>query len=233
MTKNIDDDVATGETAEMLISALMDGALAGRQADAALVAAMQPEGQARWQLYHLIGDTLRAADLAAHHDSALLAGVRAAMSQPALTLEPQQPPVTLPRQAANDGVFRWKLVAGFASVAAVAAIGWNVLGFASAPSPSGQQLARVPTVERPSVMRLAQPQASASAGLKTVAVAVASAAVPGAQSLEPGFGVDESQQMWRDPQLDRLLAAHRRMAAFGSGSPSAFLRSATFEEPQR
>ena len=229
MTKNIDDEAAAGATDETSISALMDGVLAGPDADAALAAAMRPEGQARWQLYHLIGDTLRAADLAAHHDTALLAGVRAAMRQPALTLAPKQPPVAFAQPAANDGVFRWKLAAGLASVAAVAAIGWNVWGFADAPSPSGQQLAQIQTVAPPSVTPPAQPQASVQAGL--TAVAVASAAVPGAQPLVPGAGGDQ-QLMLRDPQLDRLLAAHRRMAGFG-GSSSAFLRNATFEEPQR
>ncbi|MEZ7828783.1 MAG: sigma-E factor negative regulatory protein [Brachymonas denitrificans] len=31
------------------------------------------------------------------------------------------------REPANDGIWRWKLAAGFASVAAVALLGWNVL----------------------------------------------------------------------------------------------------------
>lgn len=34
----------------------------------------------------------------------------------------------LPRKAANEGVWRWKLAAGFASVLAVAALGWNLVG---------------------------------------------------------------------------------------------------------
>jgi hypothetical protein len=55
--------------------------------------------------------------------------------------------------------------------------------------------------------------------------------MPGNQRLALGSGGDVPQ-MSRDPQLDQLLAAHRRMAAFGD-SPSAFLRNATFEEPQR
>jgi sigma-E factor negative regulatory protein RseA len=37
-------------------------------------------------------------------------------------------PVSAQRLAANDANFRWKLLAGFASLAAMAAIGWTVSG---------------------------------------------------------------------------------------------------------
>jgi sigma-E factor negative regulatory protein RseA len=46
-------------------------------------------------------------------------------------------------QAANDGTFRWKLVAGFASVAALAAVGWSVVGTMGARNEQ-PQLAAVP-----------------------------------------------------------------------------------------
>jgi sigma-E factor negative regulatory protein RseA len=230
--KNIDDNHPIGtadDVAAGSISALMDGALCGPDADAALVAATQPEGQERWQLYHLIGDTLRAADLAAHHDAALLAGIRAALQQPALTPDRALPQAAVEREAANDGVFRWKLAAGCAAAVAVAAIGWNVWGSASAPL--SQQLARAQPEQRflaqPVQPRIVQPMAP-GVGAPT---AFASVAALDTQPLAAGSDSDKPQ-MLRDPQLDRLLAAHRRMAAFG-GNPSAFLRNATFEEPQR
>jgi sigma-E factor negative regulatory protein RseA len=210
------------------ISALMDGALHGQDADAALAAAAQPEGRERWQLYHLIGDTLRAADLAAHHDEGVLAGVRAAIRGPALVPEPVRwMPAVLRHKAANDGMFRWKLVSGFASVVAVVAIGWNVWSFSNVPS--GQQMARAQAVSLPlaqlapppQVVKLVVPSATANAS-------GAAAAAPDAQRL----ATSGDQQMLRDPQLDRLLAAHRRVAAFGDGT-SVFLRNATFEEPER
>ncbi|MDR2991761.1 MAG: anti-sigma factor [Burkholderiaceae bacterium] len=207
------------------ISALMDGALAGQDAAAALTAAMQPEGQERWQLYHLIGDTLRAADLAAHHDAALLTGIRAALQQPALTPDSALPLATARHEAANDGVFRWKLASGLAAAVAVAAIGWNVWGLAGTPPSS--QLAQTQPEQRLSP-RLAQPRAVELAALGASAGATASSVPAVAVTASDG----EPQMMLRDPQLDRLLVAHRRMAAFG-GSPSAFLRNATFEEPQR
>jgi sigma-E factor negative regulatory protein RseA len=202
------------------ISALMDGALTGPDADAALTAAAQPDGQTRWQLYHLIGDTLRAPDLAAHHHATLLTGVRAAMGQPMQT-EPALPLVVPRRKAANDGAFRWKLASGFAAVVAVAAIGWNVWGVAGAPRQQQLAQAQAQPVQSQTVEQAA-PEPDA---------VVINVAMPDAQHLASSS--DSGQpQMLRDPQLDRLLAAHRRMAAFG-GRPSAFLRNATFEEPER
>jgi len=207
------------------ISALMDGALSGQDADAALATATQPEGRERWQLYHLIGDTLRAADLAMHHDAGVLAGVRAAMRKPALMPESAGwASAAFWHKAANDGVFRWKLASGFASVVAVAAIGWNVWNFSSAPS--GQPLARAQAVGLP-LAQLTQPQV-----VKLVAPGPdvsGNAAASDAQRLASSSG---DRQMLRDPQLDRLLAAHRRVAAFGDGT-SVFLRNATYEEPDR
>jgi sigma-E factor negative regulatory protein RseA len=64
-------------------------------------------------------------------------------------------PVRMDRPAAND--WRWKLVAGFASVAAVTAVGWNMV---AAPGTSGQpQIAAAPAAS-------AATQASASAMIR-------------------------------------------------------------------
>ena len=52
-----------------------------------------------------------------------------------------QPAVVAP--AANDSLFRWKMVAGFASLAAVAAIGWNSFSVLQSEAPQGAQLAVV------------------------------------------------------------------------------------------
>ncbi|MDR0478232.1 MAG: sigma-E factor negative regulatory protein [Burkholderiaceae bacterium] len=203
------------------ISALMDGALSGPQADAALAAATQPEGEQRWRLYHLIGDTLRAPDLAAHHDAGLPGRVRAAI-QPGAAMLPEfaPPPVALGRQAANDGVFRWKLASGFASVVAVAAIGWNV--WSGVGHPHGQQFAQTqPFVSSQVVVASAVP-----------AVPVADGVIGARDAQYATSAPNQSKpEMLRNPQLDRLLAEHRQMAAFGE--PSTFLRYATFEEPAR
>ncbi len=106
--------------------------------------------------------------------------------------------------AANDGSFRWKMVAGMASVAAFAAVGWSVIG-TGGPLNGGSQ----------SQLATAQQQAPV--------------VVPGnvlARS-EPGV-------MIRDPRLDEMLAAHRQLGgASALQTPAGFLRNATFESPAR
>ena len=48
------------------------------------------------------------------------------------------------RAAANDGVFRWKLVAGLASVTAVASVTWALVGLAGGAGSQGSELAKAP-----------------------------------------------------------------------------------------
>ena len=104
------------------------------------------------------------------------------------------------QSAANNGSFRWKMVAGFASLAAVAAIGWNSASTVWAPT-AAPQLAQAP----------AQTQ-----GVASPLVAVASPA---------GGAV-----MLRDPQLDEILAAHKQQGGSSAlQMPAGFLRNATFE----
>ena len=115
------------------LSALMDGELEGEALAEALRLAHGEESQATWELYHLVGDVLRSPELAAHASSPLLGRLREQLAQePAaarvpLVLQSESPVVSVhvPQPAANASVFRWKMVAGIASMAAVAAIGWN------------------------------------------------------------------------------------------------------------
>ena len=66
------------------------------------------------------------------------------------------------RAAANDSVFRWKMAAGFASVAAVAAVGWGVmLAGGGLGGRQGTQLAAV----TPDAVVVASAPASAAAPL--------------------------------------------------------------------
>jgi len=109
-------------------------------------------------------------------------------------------------------------------VVAVVAIGWNVWSFSN--EPFGQQLAQAQAANLP-LAQLTRPQV-----VKLVApgpdVSRNAVAAPDAQRLASSG----DRQMLRDPQLDRLLAAHRRVAALGDGT-SVFLRNATYEEPDR
>ena len=201
-----------------LISALADGQLHG----AAFVQALQACADDRrsletWHAYHLIGDVLRSGELAAGAPAdRFLARLSARLAQepPARLAAADAPAPIVVRPAAhpaaNDGAFRWKMVAGVASVAAFAAVGWSVLGTAGSPlAPTQPQLAAVPQLA-------AAPQPAASADAATLLT-----------RSEPGV-------MIRDPKLDELLAAHRQ---FGGPSalqmPAGFLRSATSEGAAR
>ncbi|MDH4465355.1 MAG: sigma-E factor negative regulatory protein [Acidovorax sp.] len=200
-----------------LLSALADGELRGEELQAALDLCARDQSQATWELYHLAGDVLRSPDLARPVNSAFMSRLRDQLGQePSLANVPlavEEPSVVrLGRvdEASNASVFRWKMVAGFASLAAVAAVGWTSLagiqGGTQGPASASQQLAAAP--------------AATATTLNPAVVAVADA--------------DGQQVMIRDPRLDELLAAHKQ---FGSTSalqmPAGFLRNATFESPGR
>jgi sigma-E factor negative regulatory protein RseA len=184
-----------------MISALADGQLQG-EALARGVQAAVADARAReaWCAYHLVGEVLRTgrAPMGTSQE-VFLSRLRERLHEepaPRIAVIPLSAPAPVQgsdRVAAND--WRWKLVAGVASVAAVAAVGWNMTAGGLSST--------------------AQPQlASAPAGVTAAAVQPAS--------------------MIRDPQLDRLLAAHRQLGgATALQSSSGFLRSATFEGPAR
>lgn len=134
-------------TAELL-SALADGQLRDEELTIALHACRHEESAlGRWNTYHLIGDVLRGS---AHLPAARVVdadlqfiarlGKRLAQELPAgpATAAVEAAPAAAPKPvagvihhrgpASNDGSFRWKLVAGVASLAAVSAIAWNASG---------------------------------------------------------------------------------------------------------
>ena len=142
------------------LSALVDGELNGETLTQTLAFSATDDGRQLWALYHLVGDTLRSPELVHQGGKDVLAAVRAEMAraplaapvvqaQPASlqlkpgTLEQVAPPAQA--RAANGAVFRWKMVAGLASFAAVAALGWGVLG-GIGPQPSSMQLVKAQPV---------------------------------------------------------------------------------------
>ena len=147
-----------------LLSAMVDGELRGEELEQALACAESSEGCASWELYHLVGDVLRSPDLAHHSQHNLLSGLRVHLAQePALQLQSSQlqqvaagmeqaqaPVVALRDPAANSSVFRWKVAASFATVAAVAALGWNLV--ATPVEGQGAQLASAPSISAPVVV---------------------------------------------------------------------------------
>jgi len=204
------------------LSALADGQLQGDELAQALEFAAQERGQSTWQLYHLVGDVLRSPELAQHQHGtrSMVMRVREQLAQEPLhgRLQETAPVVAqiahpATAVAANASVFRWKMAAGFASLAAVAAIGWSSFAGLQGAGSSSAQLA------------------AASASVP------AAASVP-AQSMAPPVvavaGNEGQQVMIRDPRLDQLLAAHKQ---FGSTAalqmPAGFLRNANFERSDR
>lgn len=128
------------------ISDLMDGRLAGA-AFATALDGMDDEARAQWRLYHVVGDTLRARDLCRFGtDTDFVGRLRDKLGPQDGAQAPAAEAIALPpvidtaRGAANDGSFRWKMVAGLASFLAVSAIGWNVIGL---PGPAASVAAPV------------------------------------------------------------------------------------------
>ncbi|MDL9998410.1 sigma-E factor negative regulatory protein [Variovorax sp. J22P240] len=174
--------------------------------------------RATWQTYHLVGDVLRSGVHARCSDTSIflsrLQGRLAveSMIPSSIPVLPKAAPVRRHVEAANEPVFRWKLVAGAASLAAAAAIGWNWVGVGGLGA-SGAQLASV----------------------QQAAPTVVAAAQPPVQALTPTrvmVGNGSPQIMLRDPRLDQLLEAHQQTGG-ASQMPSGFLRNATFERPSR
>lgn len=195
------------------LSALVDGQLQGGALDTALALAAQSQGQATVQLYQFIGDVLRSPDLAQPADTDFLERLRGHLADevPYPVRSPKasgsvELPVPAYAPAANASVFRWKMAAGFASMAAVAAIGWTSISGLQSPT---------------------------TAGLPQMA---ASSLTPPPGSVAPTVvaGSEGAQVMIRDPRLDELLAAHKKFGSTNAlQMPATFLRNATFEAPDR
>lgn len=154
-----------------MISALVDGQWRGEALERVIqTVATDPQARTAWHTYHLIGDVLRSGDLRTGTAPAtFLAGFQVRLERetsqgrlaaaggsvaagvlPVATTQVAD----FRREPANDGSFRWKLVAGFASLAAVAAVGWTAAG--SLARPEQAQLATVVPQgsggDRPAVM---------------------------------------------------------------------------------
>lgn len=208
-------------------SALMDGAISDQDWDALWQGAGHSSAtHENWNAYQVVRDALRggAPLAAATPPAAFLASFQARLHQE-LAAAPQKdegerltsgvsPMIGARASAANDSVFRWKMLAMAASVSAVMAVSWGVLGTATADraGQAGPELA------------LATPPAPAA----EVAVA------------EPGSGnasviVNTGQgTLIRDARLEALLAEHRQYGGMSAlQKPAGFLRNATYDAPDR
>jgi sigma-E factor negative regulatory protein RseA len=133
------------------VSALADGQLRGEEfARTVELLAESEDARATWHAYHLVGDVLRTGELAASgaRDAAFVTRLQQRLQhEAALTHPPADRLAAVDgdrfggeftasqsmKQSANADNFRWKLVAGLASLAAVSVLGWQMIdGFGRA-----------------------------------------------------------------------------------------------------
>lgn len=210
------------------VSALCDGHLDPSGVDALLARCRdRSEPLDRWHSYQLIGAVLRGEEavVAGRDPRSFLAAVRAGIQDapPLARPEMQAQTVMVRAPAANADAFRWKLASGFASVVAVAAIGWNVLGGSTdgGLSPASS---------------LAQGGPGAPAAASVAAAPSAQATPPGAESVASRPLVLSTSQgtLVRDPALERLLAEHRQHGGVSAFQTSTgFIRNATYDADAR
>ena len=127
------------------ISALVDGQLHGEDfVRATDWAARDADGQLTWQAYHRVGDLLRTGEWgASSRDAAFMARFKVRLQQEPLPVRQSENleliaiqaldasargQKSFQNEAANDATFRWRRLAGFASVMAVVAVGFLASG---------------------------------------------------------------------------------------------------------
>lgn len=203
---------------EALLCALLDGELSETALDDWLACDRPTRGvAAQARTHQLIGDVLRGQSpwVAGTSASVFLAGVQhRLLSESAPTATPAAAFTPLPRAdapqqrapAANDSVFRWKLVAGLASLAAVMAVSWGVLDTTGTrPAAPAAQLA------------LSQPSPADTAAV----------AAPRVVNTRQGVLI-------RDAELEALMAEHRQHGGVSAlQMPAGFLRNATHDASAR
>jgi sigma-E factor negative regulatory protein RseA len=217
------------ESDEELLCALLDGELSEAELSDWLSREQDMDDAAICaQTHQFIGDVLRGQTSLAGSVSAsvFLAGVQTRLRIEApMKVVPTESllpgPVIEVAQvrapAANDAVFRWKLVAGLASLAAVMAVSWSVLETA----PMGAVLSAVAPQ-----LALSQPAPDDAGAVRSVATAT-SVAAPLAINTRQGV-------LLRDAELEALMAEHRQHGGVSAlQMPAGFLRNATFDSNAR
>ena len=214
-------DVDGAPGTDSALSAWLDGELRPQELDGWLSGGpASTESAMRCHTYELIGESLRGqgSALPAQSPALFLAAVQARLEREPLVSALDAPPAPLHPvrgPAANDSVFRWKLVAGVASLAAVLAVSWTVLGAASggAGPASGPQLALMSPVPQGPV----------------VAPSTGPLVQTGSIAVNTGQGV-----LIRNAQLEALLAEHRQFGGVSAlQMPAGFLRNATYDSNAR
>lgn len=198
------------ESRREVLSALLDGEVHADDLDVLLapgseeMAALLSDGHT----YELIGDVLRGRPVQGSVGGAAFAGAVMARlrDEPLAPTRPVVPQAGVGRPvAANDAVFRWKLVAGLASLAAVVAVTWTIGTGGQDGNSSGPQMANASPVSEP------------------------------LSTLQPVVVQTAQGQILRDARLEQLLSEHRQFGGMSAlQAPAGFLRNATYDAaPQR
>nr|WP_316640598.1 sigma-E factor negative regulatory protein [uncultured Roseateles sp.] len=209
------------------LSALMDGQASAAEVKALCEAWGQDEGlQQDWQLYHLIGDTLRSDELAQQpgHDARFLSRLSAQLALEPVVLAPQA-------AAAPAAVIPVRKRARWAAPMTVAAGFMMVAGALVVLQGNGM-------LEQGAVSTLAQAE---NAGARTIAASsLAASPQPDVGVVAVGGPVNAlvqtypaNQQLVRDARLDRYLQAHKDIGAGTAlGVSTGYLRNASYDTPQ-
>lgn len=234
----------------MMLSALADGELSEREFEQLMQHWDAHEAQTGlsaqvyqvWEQYHVVGQSMRVPELhpAANNSMAFLYAFRERLAVEQMQSTPQsnvneflQPApavshVAADGKAANHSVFRWKMVAGFASLAAVAAIGWNTVADFSGRS-QGQAMQLASNAEVPAVVTAsAQGTNSAAVALQDVQPSRSVMAVAN-RAATPTFSRDTDGVtgiVIRDPKLDEILNRQYGSSVAMQG-PGPFVRNAS------
>lgn len=204
-----------------LVSALADGRLCGEEFARTVESVVHSEdARLTWHTYHVVGDVLRSGEtMVSGRDAAFVQRLKHSLQQElrhapgisATDLIATDAVLTgdyginrSEQSGANDTRFRWKLLAGVASLAAVSLIGWQ------ASTGWGDQHGAPKLAQLP--VQTGQPEVT----------------------LQQVVAGGEPQLMIRDPQLDALLVAHKQFGGTSAlQMPAGFLRNATFEGAAR
>lgn len=221
-----------GLASDLALSALADGEISASELDSLLASLDASVSMlSDWHTYQVIGDVLRGHEvpISSKSTSDFLVAVRRGVQTQGIEADAtplRRSEVIAVRaknrhsDAANDAVFRWKLVASIASVAAVMAVSWSVMvgSGGELDGAAGAQLAS--TSPDTGSMPTLQPASA-------VAPAMSSTASPVVVSTDRGVLI-------RDAQLEALLAEHRQHGGMSAlQMPSGFIRNATYDAAGR
>lgn len=199
-------DPSAPDARRQLLSALADGEVdAAELQQGCTLWRSDAAARADWHAYHLIGDVLRAEELAnpPGHDAAFLTALRSRLADEPVPLAPA---AATPAPRLRAWLAPAAVAAGFVAVAGVLVV------------------SRLSTPEAPPASQLLVSSPASAGGLQRVGAGVPAAATP----------LVLDGKLIRDAQLDAYLRAHRDMNGSATVAvPGGAMRSVETLAPQR